>query len=264
MKKVITTFLLFCIINTTAIAVDFDESVDATIRENYGIEQSSLPPLPSNVPTTVPTLLPDVEEITTFNPTGKMYTLKSGTKVRLQSKSSISEWAREGAKVSFLSKEGIITREGEIIPAGTIFKATITDSHRPQITGNGGLIEFTVDEIYFNGVMSKIDTKISKANSKTIFLNNIKGERRYWKNFAKDLTPGVKAFNATKDFAKEMKGIPVINLVGAASMVGGAAVYVVNVVVAPVVSVFQKGGSISLPSGTEFEIKITENNQIKG
>ena len=264
MKKIITIFLLFCILNTTAIAVEFDESVDTTIRESFGVEKSTLPPLPSSVPTTVPTLLPDVEEITTFNPTGKIYTLKSGTRVRLQSKSSVSEWSREGAKISFLSKEGMITREGEIIPAGTVFKGTITDTHRPQITGNGGLIEFTIDEIYFNGVMSKIDTKLSKANSKTIFLNNIKGERRYWKNFAKDLTPGVKAFNATKDFAKDMRGIPVINLVGAASMVGGAAIYVVNLVVAPVVSVFQKGGSISLQNGTEFEIKITENNQIKG
>lgn len=264
MRKVITTFLILCIINMTAIAVEFDDSIDTSIRESYGVEQNSLPPLPSSIPTTMPASLPDVEEITTFNPTGKIYTLKSGTSVRLQSKSSISEWSRVGAKISFLSKEGIVTKEGEIIPAGTVFKATITDSHRPQITGNGGLIEFTVDEIYFNGVMSKINTKLSKANSKTIFLNNIKGERRYWKNFAKDLKPGVKAFNATKDFAKDMRGIPVINLIGAASMVGGAAIYVVNVVIAPVVSVFQKGGSISLQSGTEFEIKITENNQIKG
>ena len=264
MKKLITTFLILCTINMTAIAVEFDDSIDASIRENYGVEHNSLPPLPSAPPTTIPTLLPDVEEITTFKPTGKVYTLKNGTKVRLQSKSSISEWSRKGAKISFLSKEGIITREGEIIPAGTVFKGTIIDSHRPQITGNGGLIEFTVDEIYFNGIMSKIDSKICKANSKKIFLNNIKGERKYWKNTAKDMTPGIKAFNATKSFAKDMVGVPIINLIGAVAVVGGSVVYVANLVVAPVVSVFQKGGSISLQGGTEFEIKITENNQIRG
>ena len=121
-----------------------------------------------------------------------------------------------------------------------------------------------VDEIYFNGVMSKIDSKICKANSKKIFLNNIKGERKYWKNTAKDMTPGIKAFNATKSFAKDMVGVPIINLIGAVAVVGGSVVYVANLVVAPVVSVFQKGGSISLQGGTEFEIKITENNQIRG
>lgn len=264
MKKVITTFLILCTINATTMAVEFDDSIDANIRENYGVEKNTLPPLPSAPPTTIPTLLPDVEEITTHNPTGKLYTLKRGTKVRLQSKSSISEWSRKGGKISFLSKEGIITKEGEIIPAGTVFKATITDTHRPQITGNGGLIEFTVDEVYFNGIMSKIDTKISKANSKKIFLNNIKGERKYWKNVVKDIEPGTKAFKATQSFAKDMVGVPIINLIGAVAVVGGSVVYVANLVVAPVVSVFQKGGSIILQGGTEFEIKLTESNQIKG
>lgn len=260
MKKIITTFLIFCISNMTAMAVEFDESIDANIRQNYDVEESSLPPLPSSIPT----MLPDVEEITTFNPTGKMYTIKNGTKIKLQSKSLISEWSRVGSKVSFLSKQGIVTQDGTIIPAGTVFKGTITDSHRPQMTGNGGLVELKIDEIYFNGVMSKIDTKVSLANSKRIFFSDIKGKRMYWKNFAKTMKPGTKFFNKTTKCASKMAAIPVINILCIVPIAGGLVFYTLNLVSAPVISAFKKGGSISLPGGTEFEIKFTGSSEIKG
>ncbi len=260
MKKILTTFLLFCTINMTSIAVEFDESIDANIRQNYGVEENSLPPLPSSIPT----MLPDVEEITTFNPTGKTYTIKSGTKVKLQSKSLISDWSREGSKVSFLSKQGIIANDGTIIPAGTVFKGTITDSHRPQMTGNGGLVELKIDEVYFNGVMSKIDTKVSLANSKKIFFSDIKGQRMYWRNFAKTMKPGNKFFDKTTNCASKMAAIPIINILSIIPIACGVTFYSLNLVSAPVISIFKKGGSISLQSGTEFEIKIIGNNEIKG
>lgn len=262
MKKLFALLLIYCFINPAVYAVNFDTSIDSNIRKDYNVAEAeaTLPALPNVVPTAN-----FVEPITkTQNPTGKKYTIKSGTKITLSSVKTISDRLPKGTKVSFSCQHGFLTKEEAIIPAGTVFKGTITDSHPPQITGNGGLIELKIDEIYYNGVMSKIDTKVSLANSKRIFWSNIKGKRSYWRNFAKATTPGRKVFSATQTAASVMAAIPVVNLLSFVPLVGGAVIYTVNVVTAPVIAIFTKGGSLSLPAGTQFEIKLRNDSIING
>jgi hypothetical protein len=263
MNKIVATFLLLSFLMSPVYAASFDTSIDDNIRKSYNVEPSNcdddiLPKLPSTVPTMYEE--PEIKA----QPTGKTYTLKSGTKIKLILQKNISDKMVKGSKIPFTCENGFVTKEGAIVPAGTKFRGTITDSHTPQLTGNGGLIEIQIDEIYFNGVQSKIETKLSKANDKKIFLGNIKGQRSYWKNFAKATKPGRTVFSATKTAASAMLIIPFVNILSVIPYTAGAIVYTANVAVAPVIAVFTKGKSISLPSGTEFEIKLTENCQIKG
>ena len=158
MKKIISTFLLLCIVQISAVSVEFDSSVDTDIRKEYNVDSSDLPPLPKAVPTSAPTVV-EIPK-TSYNVTGKTYTVKGGTKIILASKSSIADWQKTGSKVSFVAQQGITTKEGAIVPAGTVFKGTITDSHRPQITGNGGLVELKIDCSLF------IMTKCSRQEKK--------------------------------------------------------------------------------------------------
>ena len=265
MKKIISTFLLLTMIFTQSFAVDFDSSIDANIRKDYNVDEG-LPPLPKTVPTTSQTTKPTAPELpkSAYSATGKTYKIKSGTKVYLTSKSVISDSLPRGSKVNFAAQQGFTTKEGVIVPAGTVFRATITDSHGPQISGNGGLVELKIDEIYYNGILSNIETKVSLVNSKRIYHSDIKGERRYWKNFSKAMTPGKKAFNATRTCASVMAPIPVVNILAIVPLLGGSVIYVVNLVAAPVISLFTKGGRLSLPAGTQFQIKFTGENQIRG
>lgn len=264
MKKILAVFLIMSFMSPAVLAVNFDTSVDEAIRKDYNVETNDLPALPNVVPTAneVETIAPIPQS--KYSPTGKTYVLKSGAKVNLSLNKSVSSWSHEGSILSFTSQNGIVATDGTIIPAGTIFKGKITDSHPPQITGNGGLIEISVDEIYFNGVKSFVKTKICSINSKHVMFNEVKGKRSYWKNFAKDMKPGIKVFNATKNFAKDLSSIPIVNLISVVSILGGSVFYVGNAMVAPVVSLFQKGGNITLPAGTHFQIKITENSEIYG
>lgn len=263
MKKFVSTFLLLCFSSLTVNAVEFDTSIDDSIRQNYNVEKNSeLPALPNSIPTAVETV--SIPETPIYNPTGKIYSVKSGTKVKLVSTKSISDWTPKGSVITFKSTTGFVTKEGTIVPAGTILKGKVTDSHQPQITGNGGLIELTIDEIYFNGVKSFIETTVSSANYKKVFFGDIKGKRSYWKNFARNMNPGKKVFLATKDFAKDISNIPIVNLLSVVSIAGGSVFYVGNVLVAPVVSVFQKGKNIAIPAGSEFQIKITDGSEIRG
>lgn len=261
MKKILSLILISLLINTSVYAVEFDTSIDESIRKNYKVEENDLPELPKSIPTA------DIEEVPPLpavsKATGKTYTLKSGSKVNLILRNKLSDWSPKGAYISFSSSNPVTTKEGYTIPSGTIFKGRVTDSHRPQITGNGGLIELCVDEIHLNGVMSKIDTKIALANSKRVFRSDIKGQRKFWKNCAKATKPGRKAFKATSGAAHDMASIPIINLLSPVIWIVGGVVYIVNAVFSPVVSVFCKGGSVSLPAGTQFQIKITDDVKIK-
>ncbi len=259
MKKILSFLLLINIISTPVYSVEFDSSIDGEIRKNYKIEESELPPLPEETASA-----PIEIKTPQYNPTGKTYNLKSGTKISVQSTRAITDRTPMGTKVSFAATNAITTKEGAIIPTGTILKGTITDSHPPQLSGNGGLIELKIDEIYYNGIMSQINSKVSLANSKKIFLGNIKGKRSYWKNFSKVMKPGRATYNAAQKCAKALAPIPVINILSIVPLTGGIAVYTVNLALSPVVAIFTKGKSLSLPKGTLFQIKITEDSLING
>ncbi len=268
MKKILALLLLFCLTLLPVKAEDFDTSIDDNIRKEY-VNNTDLPPLPSAMPDSVTsgTAKPagkapagaDIQRAS-----GRTYTVKHGTKVNLVSKTQLNDWMHKGQTVSFSSIEPVHTKEGITIPSGTIFKGRITDSHRPQITSNGGLIELCIDEVYFNGIMSKIDTKVSLVNSKRIYKNNIKGPHTYWHNFYKYLAPGRKVYKATSTCAGVLWPIPIVNILSIVPWSLGAVVYTVNFAVSPVIAIFSKGGSVSLPAGTYFEVKFKDNTRIAG
>ena len=266
MKKFFTYVLLIIFSIQISSAVEFDTSIDDEIRKNYNIEEMSLPKLPKANPSSIKDepIKEVVETVEKYTPTGKTYKIKSGTKIELILINTITDRMPKGSSVSFKAKNGFVAKDGTIIPAGTILKGVVKKSHGPQITGNGGLIAIEVNEIYFNGVRSKIETKLRSANSKKVFFNKIKGERKYWKNYAKVMKPGQEFFNETQRCASAMAVIPVVNLVSFVPLLSGALFYTVSFVSAPVISVFKKGGRLNIPSGTVFDIKLTETVEIRG
>jgi len=262
MKKILSFLLIFCFIYTPIFAVEFDASIDESIRKDYKVKESeeTLPTLPNVSPSNSE----NIPVKTNLQATGKIYTIKGGTTIILASQKSVNDGYKRGSKIGFVTQNNITTKEGTTIPAGTLIKAAVTDSHGPQITGNGGLIELCFNEIYFNGVMSQLDSKVNKANYKRIYFNDIKGERRYWKNFSKATKPGQKVFKATKKATGKMASIPIINILSFVPVLGGTVFYTINFVASPVIMVFLKGGRLSLPAGTRFEIKIKGDTKIRG
>ena len=259
MKKLFVIFSLLSFFVQSVYDVDFDTSIDSEIRKTYNLDESYLPPLPTEEPSVSYPI-----EQPKYEPLGKTFVVKDGTKLELVSTSYVSDKTLKGSKVSFALVDGFLTKEGQVVPAGTILKGVVTDSHPPQITGNGGLVELDINEIYFNGIKSPISTKLSKVDSKKIFLNNVKGERKYWKNYSKAMTPGKKVFTTTQTCASAMSTIPVVNLVSFVPVLVGSSVYAVNFIVAPFVAVFTKGGTMAIPTGTEIQIKVTKDSEING
>ncbi len=286
-KSIITliTFQLLCL--PAISAIDIDATVDYEIRRKYNpnkIEEDLLPPLPdklkndvkltpkdtfgqtnqtqksttttSNTTTTKPTN--NLKEAKIQNSQGQTITLKRGTKFTLRNTSTISDKMSVGAKVYFKLPKPIKTKYF-YLPENTRFVGVLTDVHTPQLTGNGGLIVIRIEKVIINGRTQEIAGKVTKANYKKIFFNNIKGKRTYWANLVKSTTPGKNFNDKTWKATKKLANDGVTLIFSPFTLVAGLVVFGVNIMASPVIAVFSKGGSISIPADTAFQIKLTED-----
>lgn len=276
-------------------AVNFDTSIDEDIRRQYNpskIEQDSvLPALPKilneqfdeadppKTPAPKAQTRPQVQPINQYNATIKeqrttnipyqyqdtpttskenFAVLKTGTRIRLKSLASISDHTLKGTQISFVSKYPVSTTYFTI-PKGTTFYGEMIDSHKPQLTGNGGLMVVKVTAMDINGQLNPIDAYITKAHYKYIFRNNIKGERKYFKSMIQSSKSGRYYFRRMLKVSVNLLDERSSAILSPFPFALGAAVAGVNIFVSPVLAVFYKGGNIYIPSGSDFEIKIDQD-----
>ena len=268
----ILVLIIFAFQLLPCLAYQLDTSVDDEIRRNYNpskLEQT-LPRLPKTQPTkteekvVIPKNIQKLEQVksvtNSYAPVDKSTAIriKKGTKFRVQSNSSLSDVTPKGARFTFTSLSPV-TQRYITIPAGTVFRAVVTDSHTPQFSGNGGLLEIMVDGIVVNGRNYPAQAKIIKANHKRIFINNIKGKRQYMKGVAKQVNKGENFYKKSRRLSSKLADNPVGIIISPVPTVVGMGVYATNFVGSPIFSLGNKGGRVSLPAGTEFEIKLLED-----
>lgn len=280
LKRLIYIFI-FLITANACQAFELDASVDDEIRRNYNPSalEKSLPALPKVAPSQTtqsspsqapPKTSPVVQEAKPQIGVKKMpgvdykadkYTaikIKKGTKFKVKSNAYLADTTRIGARFSFVTLQPV-TKRYVTIPAGTVFNAVVVNSHPPQPSGNGGLLEIAVDGMRYNGQTYYTQGKITKANHKKIFVNNIKGKRQYWKNVGNQIDKGESFYKKTRRTSAKLADNPVGIIVSPLPTIVGMGVYAVNLVGSPVFSIGAKGGKLSIPAGTEFEIKLLED-----
>ncbi len=292
--RLICLFAAVFLLNSACFALELDLSVDEEIRKNYNptkLEQQNLPPLPkttgsqSKTITTQPKPAQSQNQTTTTAPpknvpsapdpvvkkvnkdlpgstvTKNDFTaikIKKGTKFRVKSSSVVSDYLHEGSKVSFTSVAPVYQKY-VTIPAGAVLKASVKDVHAPQMTGNGGLVVLVLESVSFNGKTYSAHGKVTKANHKKIFVNNIKGKRQYWKGVANQVDKGEKFYQKTRKTSTKLSNNPIGAIISPVPTIVGIAAYGVNFVLSPVISIGYKGGRISIPAGSEFEFKVQED-----
>lgn len=218
----------------------------------------------SNVPKTVitqqPVVAPKSNTQAKNTITTNSYVIPKGKKFRVRLQQNISDKTAEGSRISFVSVYPE-TATYITIPSGTVFKGRVSNTHPPYITGNGGLIVINVDQMVYQGKTYEIDAKVSIANDKRIFLNNIKGKRMYLRSIPKTMKPGTKFFKkmwkVTCNLARNDSGVEII--LTPFSFVTGTVVYVVNLALSPVLAIFYKGKSITIPKNSPFTIQLRED-----
>ena len=188
-------------------------------------------------------------------------TLRQGKRIKLKVLNDISDWSKKGTRVTFMSTRPISTTYFTI-PNGTIFKGEIINSHRPQLTGNGGLVEININSVIINNEVHPISAFVTKADHKMIFFNNIKGKRKYIKNTFNSMRPGGRFFKkmigVTVDLACDGSSIILAPFSLALGVIGFAG----DILISPVLGSFYKGEGIQIHQGSEFEIKLKQDMYI--
>lgn len=277
-RKFILSILIMLVATGPTLALSFDVSVDEEIKKKYNtskIEQDVLPPLPkidsttqtkiqtptqstntqaTTVPKNIPTYTTAVPTITKADKKNAIRIFR-WTKFQVKSNQIISDWLKEGNTVSFTSTAPVY-KKNITIPQGTIFKGVIVDSHRPQITGNGGLVILKVTSMNYNGKSIPLNAKITKANTKKIFFNNIKGKRQYWANVGKQIDKGENFYKKTRNTSSKLADNPIGWIISPIPTIFGIVGYTATTATSPLLAIFAKGGNISIPAGSSFEIKL--------
>ncbi|MBP3924332.1 hypothetical protein J6E39_03730 [bacterium] len=294
LKLIFITALL--LVPVQVFALELDMSVDDEIRKNYKpseLEVKQLPQLPNIDKTVVPQTstktstqnspakndtLPPKTGLTPIQSGGShkvvktqnayvsntgidkstAIKLKKGTKFKVKSLTNISDGTKIGARMSFKTQESV-TQRYITIPAGSVLKGVIVDSHLPQKSGNGGLIVVKVDGIVYNGVQRSLNGKVTKANSKKIFFNNIKGKRKYMVNIPVYAKKGKPFYTKMMRTTSKLSQNPIGWILTPFTVVSGVVVYGATIVASPVSAAFSKGGRISVPAGAPFELKLVED-----
>lgn len=285
LNRIFISLIIFNMMCLPAFAVlDIDASVDYEIRRKYNpnkIENDLLPnlpdklkndkPLQSNEDFTKPYNKPAQANTKTTQATkqqvvtqqkyksyGQTLALRRGTSFTIRNTSAISDKMTAGTKVYFKLPKQIKTKYFTL-PENTRFVGVISDSHTPQLTGNGGLIVIRIEKVIINGKTQEVCGKVTKANYKHIYFNNIKGKRKYWSNLAKSIIPGKKFNDKMWKATKKLAGEGVTFIFSPFTLASGLIVFGANIVASPVIAIFSKGGSISIPADTAFRIKLTED-----
>ena len=278
LNRILTTIVIFSVMVMPCLALEFDVSVDEEIRKNYNpskLELENLPPVPNVKPTKQTQPITSVPKSPVIPPKGAlipadkkpivhsadkstMVKLKKGTKFKVVSEQSVSDASRIGARISFVSQNSVTQRYITVLK-GTTFYGEVVDAHLPQMSGNGGLIELKIDSMLYKGSTYGVNAKVTKVNGRKVFVNNIKGQRKYMKNVVKQVDKGENFYKKTRRVSGKLSDNPVGLFVAPVPTLVGMGAYAVNLVGSPIVSIFNKGGRISIPAGSEFEIKLVED-----
>ncbi len=280
MKKIILFILITLFTTFPAISLELDMSVDEEIKKKYNsnkLNEDVLPSLPKTVTTpsksasnntaknttvTVPVSTPTYDSNANINV--QPVVIKNGvkipawTKFQVKSNVKINDWLAKGSSVSFTSTAPVY-KKSFTIPSGTVFTGIIEDIHRPQASGNGGLVEIHVTSMRFNGKNITVNGKVTKANGKKIFFNNIKGEHQYISSVGKQVDKGENFYKKSRTTSSKLASNPLGTIISPIPTIVGWVGYALCTAASPVTGLAGKGGDVSIPAGSAFEIKLLDS-----
>lgn len=184
--------------------------------------------------------------------------LAKGTQIRVINQSNITDALVEGQTVIFLSTQEIYTPYFKI-PKNTKFVARVVDSHRPQMTCNGGLVGLRIVSANINGYTQQLNGGIIKKNTDSVYFSNLKGRHSYGRNVGKKAKWGQNKFKQWSKTSRNLanKGAGVI--IAPFPYIGGCILAAASTVSAPATALLGKGGNLDIPAKTTFTIKLYED-----
>ena len=269
---IVTFLLVIQNINNETFAFDLDKTVNDNTRKQYtnnvNIEYDDIEELPD---------LPDVNILennnyqyqnnviktinTNFSNTGHAISIKAFRAIDVVNETKITDYNSKNSSVYFRT----INTKNNIkkgIPNNVIFIGRIADVHQPQISANGGLVVIKITSVKINNKYYQTEGYISHANGKKIFLNNIKGDRKYLSTLWKNGNWGRNIFNKMMTMSINLSGEGSTFLFSPFPLAYGSLCLGTNAILSPITAFFKKGEHVSIPSGSNFKIKLLNDLNI--
>lgn len=188
--------------------------------------------------------------------------LPSGTQLRAVNTAKITDYMCEGQKITFLTTQEIYTPYFKI-PAKTKLTAEIVDSHRPQLSCNGGLVAFRIVSAQINGYTQPLNAGIIRMKTDRVYFSNLKGNHTYWKTTCKKAKWGQRMFAKWSRTSSKLASKGPAIILSPFPYIGGCVLSVASTVSSPVTALLGKGGNLVVPANTTFTIKLYEDAKIR-
>lgn len=114
----------------------------------------------------------------------------------------------------------------------------------------------------YKGQTIPVNAYVTKAGSKNIFLNNIKGDRTYLKTMWKKGNWGRTIFNKMMTLTVNLGGEGSTLILSPFPFAYGTICLGLNTLTSPICAFFQKGGHVSIPAGSKFTIRLLDDTYI--
>lgn len=236
-------------------AYDLDISVDKEIQQKYDADK--LNKNQKSVPTSSLIFNDEKPNVTADSNNIKNYgtRIPKWTKFKVRSNQKISNWSSVNSTVSFTTITPVYKKSATIL-TGTILKGKIKKVHKAQISGNGALVEIEINSMYYNGKIIPLEGKITKANSDLIFFNKIKGDRQYINGVDKKIKSANNFYTKSRNVSNKLSKNPIGTILAPIPTIVGFVGATAATIASPITGLIEKGGNVSLPAGTTFEIKL--------
>ena len=274
-KYIIFSIILLCLIQNNyhkVFAFDLDKTVDDNARKQYNSafnneydDIEDLPDLPdinilenntyqyqNNVVKPINTNFSNVKHVTS---------VKAFRTIDVINETKITDYNAKNSTVYFRtinSKNNI--KKG--ISNDITFIGKVAEVHQPQISANGGLVVIKITSAKINNKYYQTEGYISQANGKKIFLNNIKGDRKYLSTLWKNGNWGRNIFNKMMTMTVNLSGEGSTILFSPFPLAYGTLCLGTNAIISPITAFFQKGGHVVVPAGSNFKIKLLNDLNI--
>ena len=188
--------------------------------------------------------------------------LSKGTQIRAINQSRIADSLVEGQAVVFTSTQDLYTPYFKI-PKGTKFVARVEDSHRPQMTCNGGLVGLKIVSANINGYNQQLDGRIYRLKNERVYFSNLKGQHTYCKTVCKKAKWGQNKFKQWSKTSHQLanKGAGVI--IAPFPYIGGCILAGASTISSPVTALLGKGGNLVVPAKTTFTLKLNSDARLR-
>lgn len=277
MRYLLLFLVLISISINASLALTLDTSVDSELKKKYDynkLNEEVLPQLPSHLKNNQKQTNTQTQKNTATKPKQTVVQnivnsvknnfdikIPSGTKFYAKSNIKLSSWNKKDTPISFTTVAPVYNTF-ITIPTGSVLKGVVAVSHGAQITGNGGLLELKITSLTYNGKTIPVEGKITKVNSKNIFFNRIKGKRQYITGIENKIKQGNNFYQKTKNIASKMQKNSVGTVLSPIPILTGWAGTALMTAASPITGLVQKGQNVTIPQGTEFEIKLTADAYI--